>query len=172
LIRLGLLVGQEHPVQVISDRIYNPAVGASLHGQIDENLVDQFPAGQAEGDVAEPARSGRFARRISSRRLRKRVQTMDDEAAVHRDRENQHIDETGRSGGIPLTSAASIMRVAFATRSSVFWGIPLAPAAVTTTGSSRSLARSSASMRSREAELSSGRPAFPSQASMPASRIS
>jgi hypothetical protein len=50
--------------------------------------------------------------------------------------------------------------------------MPLPPAAVTTTGSSWLAARSSASIRSLEAELSMGFPAIPWQASMPASRIS
>ena len=60
------------------------------------------------------------------------------------------------------------MRVAFATRASAPSGMPRSPAAVTTTRQSCTRARSRASSRSSEAELSIGRVRAGASASSPA----
>ena len=73
---------------------------------------------------------------------------------------------------IPLSKAASTMREAWAMRSSALSGIPDSPPAVTMTWASCSTARSRASMRSREAELSMGRPFDGSHACRPTEIVS
>ena len=75
------------------------------------------------------------------------------------------------AASIPLPSAASMMRVALSARSPAPAGMPDSPAAVTTTRVSNRFTSSSTSIRSRDAEFISGRPARPASTTSSPVRI-
>ena len=75
------------------------------------------------------------------------------------------------AASIPLPSAALMMRVALSARSPAPAGMPDSPAAVTTTRVSNRFTSSSTSIRSRDAEFISGRPARPASTTSSPVRI-